>query len=321
MTKDMSSLPTWRPTEERSRAGSGRYAASNFNRAVYYNNCKIFKAGGYQTESGKEVTLPEAAALARATVVYDSAIPLSSNTHILDDTVTGVANRDSMLVAKSLQQRGLNPAVLNLASRYHACGAYDRGSRAQEESLCRESTLSQSLYPFFDEKLALASAAPFIKKAYPLDERFGGIYSSGVTVFRDIEHGYALLDTPFTVGVVTVAALNFHETTRYANLDLKYRTPDNGFTDEGRELMKDKIRTIYRIALAGGHDSLVPGAFGCGVFNLRPELVAALFRDVLDESEFKNRFLEVCFAILEPFGPYARGREGKFRAFYELFGE
>ena len=47
-----------------------------------------------------------------------------------------------------------------------------------------------------------------------------------------------------------------------------------------------------------------------------------LFKDVLDEPEFKNRFRKLVFAILEgkpsPRKP-PMGRAGKFAPFYELF--
>ena len=81
-----------------------------------------------------------------------------------------------------------------------------------------------------------------------------------------------------------------------------------------------KIRTIYRIALANGHDSIVLGAFGCGVYNLLPSEVSRLFYDILNESEFKGNFKKIVFAILET---QKRGKVigslGKFKPFYELF--
>ena len=45
-------------------------------------------------------------------------------------------------------------------------------------------------------------------------------------------------------------------------------------TREGLEIQKNKIRTTYRIALENGHDSMILGAFGCGVFHLIPEEVS-----------------------------------------------
>lgn len=86
--------------------------------------------------------------------------------------------------------------------------------------------------------------------------------------------------------------------------------------------MLDKIRTIYRIALLNGHDSVVLGAFGCGVFKLKPELVSAYFKEVLDESEFRNKFKAVVFAMLEGKGGIRKKveEEGAFAPFYHDFG-
>ena len=78
----------------------------------------------------------------------------------------------------------------------------------------------------------------------------------------------------------------------------------------------NKIRTIFRIALVNGHDSLVLGAFGCGAFRLPPEAVAEQFSRVLAEPEFECRFRAVVFAILS--NP-ADAKE-KFAPFYCLFG-
>ena len=53
--------------------------------------------------------------------------------------------------------------------------------------------------------------------AYPLGINFGGIYSSGVTLFRHgPTQGFEFRMEPFRCGVISVAALNFRENTRYA---------------------------------------------------------------------------------------------------------
>merc|ERR1712096_338363 len=57
----------------------------------------------------------------------------------------------------------------------------------------------------------------------------------------------------------------------------------------------NRLRSICYVAKREGHDSLVLGAFGCGVFNNDPEKVAKLFRKVLSEFKFKK----VYFAYLK----------------------
>lgn len=65
------------------------------------------------------------------------------------------------------------------------------------------------------------------------------------------------------------------------------------------EATKNKMRTLFRIALVHGNDSLVLGAFGCGAFRNPPEHIAQIFHQVLEEDEFKDRFKKIFFAILD----------------------
>ena len=83
---------------------------------------------------------------------------------------TGCINGDCVDVAEKMINDGLNPAILNLASRRRPGGGYDRGMSAQEETLCRLSTLSQSLYQYYDPK-----------------------YKSGY--YADLKHGYCDVPT------------------------------------------------------------------------------------------------------------------------------
>jgi len=50
--------------------------------------------------------------------------------------------------------------------------------------------------------------------------------------------------------------------------------------------------------LDNGHDSLVLGAWGCGVFKQRPVQIASMFLQILDEPEFKNKFKDIRFAVI-----------------------
>ena len=104
--------------------------------------------------------------------------------------------------------------------------------------------------------------------------------------------------------------------------DLEYRSDDGGFTPEGRQVMFDKIRTVYCIAQLNGHDSLVLGAFGCGVFQLKPELIAKCFKQVLGEDEFRGKFHTIVFARLEGKATPCKKveEEGDFAPIYQIFG-
>ena len=304
----------------RNRVGiHGAYSMSRVYRAVYEKNREVFRAWGYRTEDGEFVSLGDKAAFLAATKVYGEPFAHGARKHAYGELETDCVNADCVEVANDLLKIGYNPAILNLASRHHACGGYDSGAGAQEESLCRVSTLSQSLYQYFDPAQRCVREAEVEPRgnAYPLDINFGGIYSPDVTFFRHGPmDGFEFREVPFRCGVVSVAALNFRENTRYVNEELKYKAADGGFTSEGDAIQMNKIRTIFRIALANGHDSIVLGAFGCGAFKLPPESVAEQFSRVLDEPEFECCFRAVVFAILSN----PADAQGKFAPFYYFFG-
>lgn len=305
---------TWDKKQAAEKAAKGTWAGKAVRLDVYKSNSAIFHEGCYQTDSGTVVSLPVDDPMLEGTKVYSAPFRVDDKPVVTDRVHTAVANEDCLAMAKKMLDAGLNPAVLNLADAYQACGFYSRGSRAQEESLCRVSTLSRSLYRYYQPKYAQEANVDFAGKGYPMDMRNGGIYSPGVTVFRDAADWYRLLDTPYKVSIISVAALDFNEK---HGKNREYQTPDGGFTPEGREIMQEKIRTIYRIALDNGHDSLVLGAFGCGAFRLPPYAVATFFHDILQEPEFCGKFKDVRFAILERGLP--NGPDGKFGAFYRKF--
>jgi len=304
---------------------SGRFGAGKVNKRVYAMNRDLFLAWA----RGESVDVPgglgDRAALLDGTKVYKTAFDVNDIPAQTEETRTGCANDDCVEVAHRLIESGCRPAILNLASRRHACGGYDAGLGPQEEHLCRTSTLSQSLYQHFKPKLKCVQESGVEPKgnAYPLDISFGGIYSPGVRFFRrGKEAFFAYRDQPFDCGVITVAALSFREPNDYCNDELCYRSPDGGFTAEGERIQYDKIRTIFRIALKNGHDSVVLGAFGCGVNKLPCEAVAKQFATVLDEPEFAQKFKAVVFAIREGRGTARKPVEyrGKFAPFYSEFG-
>lgn len=298
----------------------GRFGRQNARKEIYNLNTELFHAwqnGTAEIDLGDHKTFLDGAKL------YKEPFSVSGMGTVYDSTVTGCINADCMDVAEQLISKGYTPAILNLASAKRPCGGWDAGLGAQEESLCFSSTLSQSLYQFGDPKYKNVrdSGVPVREIGYPHDINYGGIYSPGVTFFRNnISKYYTFRDESFKCDVITVAALCFNGKSHYAGVDeLSYQAEDGGFTSEGREIMLNKIRTIFRMGVEHGNDALVLGAFGCGAYALLPATVAPLFRVVLEEPEFHNKFKLLVFAILErPRRP--QGLEGHFAPFYEEFG-
>ena len=206
-------------------------------------------------------------------------------------TEVRVENSDCVLAAKRLIDEGYNPAMLNLADLYVPGGLVEFGSGAQEENLCRRSNLILSLYQFSRDRIRQYPDLGLAPNGdqYPMDEQFGGIYSGTVTFFRGPESdGYPFEDVTYNIPVISVAAISGPRIGR-----------DGLMFPEETALTLDKMRTIFRIAKANFHDSLVLSAMGCGAFANPPAHIAKLFHQVIEEDEFRNIFKLIDFAIID----------------------
>lgn len=244
--------------------------------------------------------------------LYKSEVQLDLEQSSTNDTKLSVVNDDCLVVGKQMQDEGLNPAILNMANAYRPGGGVLGGARAQEECIFRRSNLFMSLYiydrqmydlvivPNKDESSEDMYDLSFIQQGYPMDENFGGIYSADVTVFKDCN--YEWLNDPYQTAFISVAAMNINGALRQGEQILV----DGKLSDRAVAITKNKIRTIYRIGILHGHDSLVLGAWGCGAFGNPPEHMAQLFIDVLNEEEFCGRYKDIRIAIIEDHN--SRGR-------------
>ncbi|PCG95241.1 protein of unknown function DUF2263 [Penicillium occitanis (nom. inval.)] len=209
------------------------------------------------------------------------------------DTRVHVEYGDSFTVAQALLNAGRTKvSVLNMASDRIPGGGWLRGALAQEEALCLRSTLAATLNPSHYPTPPLAAT-----------------WSPGVVVFREnTSHNCTLLesDDRFVVSVVSMAGLRRPSLT---GDELDYRFPGD------IELVKNKIRQVLRLMALNGTSCCVLGALGCGVFANPPKRVAQLFRNVILEDEFRGRFDEVVFAILD------RGLGGNFQIFRDIIGD
>ncbi len=89
-----------------------------------------------------------------------------------------------------------------------------------------------------------------------------------------------------------------------------------------RELMKEKMRAVLRIASYCGHKTLVLGAFGLGpIFRNPAAEVARIWRKLLfEEEEFHGVFQDVVFAIdSSMIGPPSKGTLSDIEVFKQEF--
>ena len=186
---------------------------------------------------------------------------------------------------------GLKTAVLNFASATTPGGGVEKGASAQEECLCRVSTL----YPCLKSKKAWdLFYHPHRIQENPLHNN-DVIYTPNVVVFKDDD--YNLLQDWFTVNVITCAAPNLRE--KPSNSYNKHDGEHVSITDqELLELHKSRARKILSVAAENNNEVVVLGAFGCGVFMNPPTVVATAYKLVL--PEFKGVFKIVEFAVYCP---------------------
>jgi uncharacterized protein (TIGR02452 family) len=186
------------------------------------------------------------------------------------------------------QYIGKRTAVLNFASATNPGGGVEKGASAQEECLCRVSTL----YPCLtDQKMRDSFYTPHRKNGNALHND-DIIYTPNVLVIKDDDHN--LLSEPFSVDIISCAAPNLRErpSNQYNIGDtIKVQISDN----ELLALHEKRARKIFSSAIANGVEILILGAFGCGAFQNDPHIVAQAYKNVL--PDFAHYFHTIEFAI------------------------
>ena len=188
-----------------------------------------------------------------------------------------VINSRTFNVSKGLE----NVAVLNFASATNPGGGVKNGSAAQEECLCRCSTL----YPCLKSNFLMDNFYNYHKNRHNTFYTDRIIYSKDVVVFKkDIQE--PILDKEskwFKVNIITSPAPNIR--------DMK-----NVNQNELLEIFKSRIEKILKVAIINGNTNIVLGAFGCGAFRNPPHLVARAYQEVI--TKYRNYFDNIIFAIL-----------------------
>ena len=269
-----------------------RFQTRPLLKEVYMDTLKKVQSKGYNL-NGKWVDLNLNPDIESQTVFYNGPINTIQTGKRDKRTEISVMCMDCLELARNIvfSRPDLNVCVLNLANYNTPGGGVYGGSNAQEEYLFRCSDYFRSLYQFgrFNVEYGVK---PHPYHRYPLHRRFGAVFSKGVTVFRDKQdNGYALLNNPFKVNMIAIAAHMNPPITKGPNGEAR-------FTPAEAEYMTHKVRTILRIAYENGQTALVLGALGCGAFNNPPKHVAEIFRTVINEPEFAGLFDYIYFAII-----------------------
>lgn len=178
-----------------------------------------------------------------------------------------------------------NILVLNFANPVNPGGGVRRGARAQEEDLCRKSSLLFSLES--DE------AQKYYRYNKSLHTYMGSdaiILTPYVEIIKDING--ELLDESVVVSVMTCAA------------PMLLQGAERISHEQYEALFYNRICGMLKCAAYWGYQVLVLGAFGCGAFGNDAKVVSDLFYKALKEFDYdgmraEDFFSRIDFAVLD----------------------
>ena len=269
---------------------------------IFNETLEVIEKGYYKTENGIHYLQLSNQVFSKAK--YYSAFDVGKcvqsvkelnnhRVHLFDACNYSVVNADSFTAAKSLKEKypSKKIMVLNFANPFNPGGGVRVGAVAQEEDLCRKSTLLASL------------ESNDAKIYYDVHNQFKNHFSSNaiivsenVEVFRN--QANELSDESFIVSVLTCAAPYVRCSEDYCK----------AHRDEYEKLIYDRIFGILSVAQKYA-DILVLGAWGCGAFFNDARLIANIFKKCLSEINILSfdmdgatAFQDVVFAVLDKFG-------------------
>ena len=182
-------------------------------------------------------------------------------------------------------------AVLNFASPVNPGGGVVSGANAQEEYLCRATTL----YPCLVSQQASAYYM-FNRQANNSVGTDKVIYSPNILVLKE-DIGFSpsqsratytqeFTRNQFMIDVLTCAAPY--------NVNLQGKIAP----EQLAEIFYKRIKNVLEVAIENGAEAIILGAWGCGAYGNPPSIVADAFHKVFSEPRYNTAFVDVCFAVL-----------------------
>ncbi|MGN1119276.1 MAG: TIGR02452 family protein, partial [Oscillospiraceae bacterium] len=161
----------------------------------------------------------------------------------------------------------LRIGVHNFASAVHAGGGVTRGCTAQEEALCRCSTL----YPVLKTDYLYRNYYKPNKERMDYSNTDAVIYTPNILIIKTDTRNPQRIESEnwVTVDILTAAAPDLRNCT--ISDETLYR------------LHVQRARKILAVAAEKKIDVLVLGAFGCGAFRNNPEIVSMAYKEALPE--------------------------------------
>ena len=169
--------------------------------------------------------------------------------------------------------------LLNFASATNPGGGVRNGSNAQEEALCRCTTLLPCLETGFLKK----KYYDFHRERHDTRYTSAVIYTPDIIAFKTDDFLPSLLPPKKweTVDILSCAAPNLKEK-HISDTELL-------------ALHEERAKNILSVACLHDIAILVLGAFGCGAFQNDPETVAEAYKNII--PAFDGKFIEISFAV------------------------
>ncbi len=251
-------------------------------KVIAQETLRIIKDKTYKTNRDTKVELSEAfdKSLSKTKVWTDQALEeLTNQSGAIGqfNTEIEVTDEDAVSGILRLTESHSNVMCLNFASAKNPGGGFINGAVAQEEALAISSNLYETQYNtngFYDLHRN-------IKSCIYTDTM---IYSPEVVFFRN--HSGALLESPVKCNIITAAAVNTGV--------VKQREPEQYL--KVSQIMEQRIEKLLSLALHHNNEVLILGAWGCGVFQNDPVMIAELFRKQIN-GRFRNQFRKISFAV------------------------
>lgn len=226
-----------------------------------------------------------AAAIANTKIVEDGERLILSRPFV--GTQIEVVDKDTVSAIFESTDTNDSVAILNFASFKNPGGMFFEGSSAQEESLCHESFLYNVLREFqetyYVPNRKLLNKSLYCNRALVSDKI---IFERNGCQRRS--------------SVITCAAPNKAAAQKYCNV------PDS-VVDAA---MESRIQFIFKIAASRKYNTLILGAYGCGVFGNSAYTVAGIFAKYA--RLYQGVFKKIIFAVPNKDGLH-------FKAFAKVF--
>lgn len=268
-------------------------------------NAEIFKDTEYEYRTNENLKAAVADSISNQKLILASDVVEVDSQNGLEGKVV-VSGKRTLEASEVYAKQGKKVCVLNFASATNPGGGVVHGSSAQEEAICRCSTL----YPCLNTKEMWNGFYGPHREADDSLYNDDCIFTPGVKVFKSDTNFPEFMQESewWAVDVITSAAPNLR------SVPSNMMNPNAGskaasVTYEGlRKLLTSRIQRIFEVALRNKADVLILGAFGCGAFRNPPKLVAEFF------AEFTEKY-RGCFDVIE----YAVFHVDHERANYEAF--